>query len=133
MRKLINAIFIALAAVFLVTFSITYVDSLRSDVWGIEMALLTGGVATLVALIVMISWALPIHFLLKKYNLTSLTWYVLAGIAPAFIFVYAFKPFGEDTAIDLLQQALFCSLVGAISAFCFWYFIAKKSLTNCSN
>jgi len=97
------------------------------------MAFLIGGVATIVALIVMVSWALPIHFLLKKNNLSSVKWYVLAGITPAFIFIYVFKPFGDDSAIDLLQQALFCSLVGAISAFCFWYFIAKKSLTKSSN
>ena len=43
------------------------------------------------------------------------------AIIPAFIFVYVFKPFGNDMNADLLSQAFLCAVFGCLSALPFWY------------
>jgi hypothetical protein len=61
------------------------------------------------------------YFLLNRYKKFNAAWYLLCAIIPAFVFVYGFKPFGNDTSLELLVQALLCALFGCLSALLFWY------------
>lgn len=54
------------------------------------------------------------------------TWYVVAAIIPSFTFIYWLKPFGNDEQIELLGQAMFCSLAGGIGAVAFWYIVVYR-------
>ena len=72
-------------------------------------------------MVVVVVWAFPLHYVLKKYARQELHWYLLASAVPSLIFVYGFKPFGLDSSVDLAKQAFFCSVCGLIGAAAFWY------------
>ena len=106
--------------VFVVTFVVAAIDSIGSD-YPAGISLMIAFVAAVVALIIMIVWAIPVHMLLQKYNQSNVAWYILAAVIPSFAFIYIFKPFGHDTNLDMLKQALFCSFAGGLGAIGFWF------------
>jgi len=103
------------------TFLVSVVDSIGTDYSDIIISLLIAGVAALVSMVVLVIWALPLHYVLKKLERQALHWYLLAAVVPSVLFIYGFKPFGQDSSIDLMIQAVFCSLCGLIGAAVFWY------------
>jgi len=115
-------ILLASASVVLVVFIFTFLATVTSSTgYQIGVSFVISGVSAVVALIVVIFWAIPIHLIFKKLNIFKPAWYVVSAIIPSFVFIYAFKPFGNDTSSDLLIQALFCSLAGGLGALSFWY------------
>lgn len=102
-------------------FLVAAIDSIGSHYSDLRISLMIAGVAALVTCIVIIVWALPVHFALRKLKHQSLVWYLVAAVIPSSIFIYAFKPFGQDSNIGLLQQGLFCSFVGCLASASFWY------------
>lgn len=125
MKHLSVASVLVVVIAFVVTFVVTAIDSIGSD-YDIRISLVIAGVAALVAAIVVIFWVIPVHLILKFFNRSNLAWYILAAIVPGFAFVYALKPFGNDSNTTLLAQTLFCSFVGAIGATTFWYIAVFK-------
>lgn len=121
MKHLSIASAVSVLIVFTVTFLVSAIDSIGSDYSDLRISLVIAGVAALVACIVIIVWALPVHLALRKLKHQSLVLYLVAAVIPSFIFIFAFKPFGQDSGIDLLQQALFCSFLGCLGAASFWY------------
>ncbi len=121
MKSLSIASLCAAIAVFIVTFLFSAIESVGSAYLVTWISLLIASVAALVALVAVVVWALPLHFVLKKLNRQNLVWYVFGSIVPSVTFIYAFKPFGEDSNIDLMKQAFFCSVCGVIAAAVFWY------------
>jgi len=83
-------------------------------------------VAALVSLIVLVIWVIPVHLVLTKKGRYSFVWYALPAILPGFIFVFVFKPFGNDPFFGLLSQALFCSFVGLAAGGVFWFFAVYR-------
>jgi len=130
MKHLSVASGLVVLIVFVVTFVAATVDAIHTD-YSVFIALLTSGVASLVALVVVIFWAIPVHLILNRINKSGLVWYILAALIPSFAFIYALKPFGQDTNFDLLIQALFCSFAGTLGAIVFWYIaVYKKRITS---
>ncbi len=121
MKSLSVASLCTILAVFLTTFLVTAVDSIGTDYPGITLSLLTASVAAIVAIVVIVVWTLPLHYVLKKLERQAFHWYMLAAVVPSVIFIYGFKPFGQDSAVVLMKQALFCSVIGLIGAAVFWY------------
>jgi len=121
MKSLSIASLCTALTVFVVTFVVSAVDSIGTAYSGITISLLTASVAAIVAMVVVVAWALPLHYVLKKLERQALHWYLLASVVPSLIFVYGFKPFGNDSSVDLAKQALFCSVCGLIGAAVFWY------------
>ena len=103
------------------TFVVSAVYSIGTAYSGITISLLTASVAAIVAIVVVLAWALPLHYVLKKLERQEFHWYLLAALVPSVIFIYGFKPFGQDSSVDLMQQTLFCSICGLIGAAVFWY------------
>ena len=97
------------------------VDSIGTSYSGLGIPFFIASIAAVVAIIVVIVWAIPMHFLLRHFEKSNITWYLLCAIIPAFIFVYGFKPFGNDMNADLLSQAFLCAVFGCLSALPFWY------------
>ena len=121
MKSLSLACLCTVLTVFVVTFVVSAVDSIGTAYSGINISLLTASVAAIVAIVVVIAWALPLHYVLKKLERQEFYWYLLAAVVPSVIFIYGFKPFGQDSSIDLMKQTLFCSICGLIGAAVFWY------------
>lgn len=119
-RELIASV-VVVGVVFLITFIATLFGSIGGDYPGFILSAVIAGVASLVATIVMVIWALPVHMVLRRYGVSNITWYIFLAIIPGFVFIYVFKPFGNDTHIDLLGQVLFCSLCGVLAAVVFWF------------
>ncbi|MBG9990968.1 hypothetical protein [Pseudoalteromonas sp. NZS37] len=131
MKSLYIASLSTVLTVFVVTFVVTAIDSIGSDYTDIRISLLIASVAAIVALIVVMVWALPVHFALKKLNHQGFFWYLLASVVPCVVFIYAFKPFGQDSNIDLIKQTLFCSFCGCIGAGIFWYMaVYRQRITS---
>lgn len=86
------------------------------------LSLLFSGVytfaAAIVATIVVVVWAIPVHLLLTCINLQRLIWYIVAAVIASFVFAYLFKPFGNT---HVLRQALVFSAFGSLGAATFWY------------
>lgn len=106
--------------VFVVTFVVAAIDSIGSD-YPTGISLMIASVAAIVALIVVVVWAIPVHLLLQKYSRSNVAWYIFSAVIPSFAFIYIFNPFGHDTNLDMLRQALFCSFGGGLGAIAFWF------------
>lgn len=131
MKREIQASLIVVVAVFLITFVAGVIDIGGGEYQGVVLSAAIAGVAALVAIAVLLVWGLPAHFLLKKFGHSNVSWYVLVAIIPGFLFIYIFKPFGDDTHSDLLTQALFCSLCGVVGAVVFWFIaVYRPGLTQ---
>ena len=116
------------------TFLVFAIDSIDYSYSDVLISLVMAGVATLVASLVVFLWGLPVHFILSKLNYRRIIWYLMGAIPPSFVFIYVFKPFGLDSNIDLLQQALFCSFVGSLAAATFWYIaVYRQRITEFSS
>ena len=121
MKSLSVASLCTILTVFITTFLVSAVDSIGTVYSGITLSLLTASVAAIVTMVVLVVWTLPLHYVLKKLERQALHWYLLAAVVPSVIFIYGFKPFGQDSSVDLMKQALFCSVFGLIGAAVFWY------------
>lgn len=121
MKSLSVASLCTILTVFVMTFLVSAVDSIGTDYSDIRISLLIAGVAAIVSMVVLVIWALPLHYVLKKLEQQALYWYLLAAVVPSVIFIYGFKPFGQDSSVDLMKQALFCSICGLFGAAVFWY------------
>jgi hypothetical protein len=127
MKSLSIASLCTVLTVFVVTFVVSAVESIGTVYSGITISLLTASVAATVTMVVVIAWALPLHYVLKKLKRQALHWYLLASVILSVIFIYGFKPFGHDSSVDLAKQALFCSIFGLIGAAVFWYMAVYRS------
>lgn len=80
------------------TFVVSAIDSIGTAFSGIAISLLTANVATIVAIVVVIAWALPLplHYVFKKLERQDFYWYLLDSLIPCVIFIYVFNPFGQD-------------------------------------
>ena len=116
MKSLSIASLCTVLTVFVVTFVVSAVDSIGTVYSGITISLLTASVAATVTMVVVIAWALPLYYVLKKIKRQALHWYLLASVIPSVIFIYGFKPFGHDSSVDLAKQALFCTVSGLMDA-----------------
>ena len=119
----------ALLSIFVISFVLTFIHAIGGDYSHPMISLYIAGVSTVVAAITMLVWGCPIHMILKRFELTSVYYYLLAGAVPGFVFVFVFLPFGNDPIDDLLLQSLLCGAYGSIAAACFWY-ISKKQKHN---
>lgn len=122
MKSLLLASIACLGTVFAGVFAIAYIDVLRSGMWGLEMAMLVAAGTTLVALVVLVAWGLPVHWFLKSRKRESLLSYSIAGTLPAVVLVPSFRPFGDDTMPHLILQAVTLGVIGALAALVFWRF-----------
>jgi len=130
MKSTFVAILATIFAAFFITFIVTYIDTLNSEYFDYRMALLISSVAAFVSFIITTCWSLPLHLYFKKHNKVSFSWYALIAVIPSFGFIYLLKPFGKDSAIDLLTQALFCTFVGVVAAAVFWYYAVYQITHN---
>jgi ABC-type spermidine/putrescine transport system permease subunit II len=121
MKSLSVASLCTIFTVFVMTFLVSAVGSVGTDYSDIRISLLIAWVAAIVSMVVLVIWALPLHYVLKKLERQALHWYLLAAVVPSVIFIYGFKPFGQDSSVDLMKQALFCIGCGFIGAAVFWY------------
>jgi len=128
MKNILRASVAVVVVAFTVTLIICLIDSIGSD-YSPLLSFVIAGVAAVVAAVVTLVWAVPLHLILQKYKQEKLSWYLFLAVVPSVIFIYGFKPFGEDTTSDLAKQAAFCALVGSLGAFIFWYIAVRKPHT----
>lgn len=126
MKRLFIASVVVVLIVFAVTFLMSVINSWGRDFPGILISLVIAFFAAMVALIIVVVWAIPIHLLLQKLGYSNIAWYIVAAIIPSFAFIYGLKPFGNDKQIELLGQAFFCSLAGGLSSVAFWYILVYR-------
>lgn len=126
MKRILFASTVVVVVSFLVTLILCLPEYINKNAYPLSMAFFIAGVASMVALVVTVIWAIPMHLILWKYNYDSYAWYLMLAIIPSLIFIYVFKPFGNDTATDLAMQAAICSFVGSVGASLFWYVIVYK-------
>lgn len=126
MQRIIFANMVVVTSSFLVTLLLCLPEHIAKDIYPFSIIFFIASFAALVALVVTVIWAIPMHLILSKYKLKSYGWYLLLAIIPSFIFIYCFKPFGNDKATDLAMQAVICSFIGSVGAFLFWYILVCK-------
>lgn len=126
MKRLFISSVLVVLIVFAVTFIVSLIDAIGYDFPTVVISFLIASVAAIVALIVVVVWAIPVHFLLRRYGFSNIAWYVVAAIIPSFTFIYWLKPFGNDKPMELITQALFCSLAGGLGSVVFWYLVVYR-------
>lgn len=126
-KLLIRATIDALVVVFLAVLIYTLMDSAGSDFGDPRVSIVIAGIAVLVAGVVMLVWAVPVHLLLSKFKCHNIIWYLIAAVIPGIVFVCGFRPFGDDTRFDLMVQAVQCSAVGVIAMLPFWYRLVYRN------
>ena len=119
-----------LIVVFVICFILTFVDSYGGDFdhWLITLSISV--VTTIVAAIAMLVWGIPTHIYMHRKNLKSWTYYLLSGFVPGIVFVYVFKPFGDEAPYDLFLQAVQCGAIGSFIAVVFWLSYYKLRITS---
>ncbi len=126
-KRLLFASFSVVLVVFLSTLLVMVIDSdHQASTWIIS--LFTAGVAAAIAALLVVFWAIPLHLVLVKFSYLNFIWYFLGAVIPSFAFIYGLKPFGDDSAKDLLLQASVCTIIGSMGAFVFWYIAVYKPL-----
>lgn len=128
MSKLIKPIFLSTLAVFVFTFIVGLGTEIAHSPAGWDGALLIATMASIIGLIVILLWGVPVHLLLKNYKKTQLHWYLISGVFPSFIIVFVFLPFGKDTLNELLIQSVVLGIVGALAAGVFGFFANRKNV-----
>lgn len=120
-----------LAGSLLTIATITFIAVLLQWILGIEnnlqkvTTLAMAVTAPMVSGIILLVWGLPIYFVLEKMKKHKIGWYALAGFIPAPVFVFLFKPMGNDRINDLINQSLFLGVMGTAGATVFWFFVVK--------
>lgn len=125
-KRIIFASIAVVFSSFLVTLLLCLPDHFAQDVYSFSMVFLIASVASLIALVVTVIWAIPMHCILSKYKFESCGWYLLLAVISSCVFIFLFKPFGHDKASDLIIQTILCSFVGSVGAFLFWYIVVYK-------
>jgi len=127
MIKLIKSILYSVLSVFILTFFVGIFTKIAHSPAGLNGAFLIASVSSIIAILGLFFWGLPIHLVLKRYGKTNIIWYILAGILPCFVAVFVFYPFGKDEFQTLIMQATMLSIVGALVSSVFWFFATKNA------
>ena len=128
MRKILLASIVTLAFVFILNFLMGLATEIAHSPAGLSGALLIASSASIVSLLVIVLWGIPVHLLLRYTRKRSYWWYFIAGLIPGFVVVFMFNIFGNDT-IDLkILQALSLGIIGGISAIVFWHFTRESNV-----
>jgi hypothetical protein len=124
--KLIRSGVLSVFAMWAVAVAVFWVSGIGNE---LQVATTLGAaiVSPVIIIAAFLLWGLPVHLLLIKYRKSSFGWYVLAGFLPGPIFIGFFKPFGNDPFQYLLNQSLFCGVIGIIGAALFWYSMVRKN------
>ncbi len=72
MKQILLATLLAVLTIFVVTFIAGVIDSIGGSHGYIQISLLFDGVVSLVALIALVLWAIPIHLLLQRFTQTPI-------------------------------------------------------------
>lgn len=132
MKHILIASLTSIVVVFFISLLLFLVSFAGGAYSGFLLALSAAFVATVVASISIILFAIPIHLVLSHYNYKNVTWYIISALICDSVFIYGFKPFGNDTQSDLFTQLLICSSIGSIGAVVFWFFaVHRKGITSC--
>ncbi len=116
---------------FLTVISITLIAVILQWVFGIgnDLQEATTYAMAMVAPVIsgtsLLFWGLPIYLVLTKFKKTKVWWYMLAGFIPAPVFVFMFKPLGDDPLRDLISQSVYFGVIGAAGAIIFWFYVVK--------
>jgi hypothetical protein len=106
-------------------FFVIFILALNSDntVYqvGLSTAILTGFVASLIALCSLILWGIPIHYLFKYIKFKSCIWYMLSGLVPGFLLVFYFHIGGNDPLEVKINQFMQLGGLGTVAACVFWF------------
>lgn len=124
MKNLFKSSALVVLIVFTITLVIGLIDSIKPtgvSSAAVAMSWVIAFAAALVAIFVVIVWAIPVHLVLSKMGHSNIAWYILAAVIPSFVFIFVVKPFGLDPFSALLTQALICSFIGSVGAAAFWY------------
>lgn len=125
MRKKITSLLIAslctVFAVFAATFFGFVIETSGSAYSDIRIPFYSASIAGAFSLAVVIFWALPIHFILNRFNKEGYSWYLIAGVIPSFIVISAFIALGNTVGDGLLIQVLFLVSLGGLGSCVFWY------------
>jgi len=100
-----------------IVMSVEFVGSADSASGLFVSVLLVYGACILVGIIAV---GVPFHLIFKWLKLRSVYSYALAGLVPPILISLLFKPFGEDSATDLLVQSAIAGAIGFICAYTFW-------------
>lgn len=132
MKHIFIASLSTIVMVFLISLLLFLVSFAGGAYSNFLIALSTAFVATVVATVSVILFAIPIHLILSHYQYKNVLWYIFSALICASVFIYGFKPFGNDTPSDLFIQLLICSSIGSIGAVVFWFFaVHRKGITSC--
>ena len=132
MKLLFRAILLSVLVSFLSTLMTFGLEMTSSSILDFSLMIMMSLVSAFIALIVVVFWAVPMHFVLLKYKYTNVTWYLALALIPAVVFIFGFKPFGEDKLEDLLFQLLLVSFIACNTALTFWH-VLKPDLKNDKN
>lgn len=83
---------------------------------------------TLIALISMFVWGIPVHVLLCHFKRKSILWYGFLGFIPGIVLIFGFDFFGNDGFPYNIYQSLMLGGMGSFIACVFWYFIKAKDV-----
>ncbi len=123
-KSIAKALLYAFFAAWFGMMLIVFIDGIGNMLLG--PALMAFGVAGgLVIAGDLVGLGLPVFLLLERFGLRRWSHYVLPSMIPGPLFIFLFKPFGNDPLGYLLQQTAICMALGAVAAATFWWFAVR--------
>ncbi len=122
MANLLKSTVFTLMFVFAVSFITGYFSEIAHVPAELSGAFMISTVTTVIGLITMACFAIPLHIFLKSKHMHSVSWYIASGFIPGIVLVFVFRFFGNDTILAQMQQAALLGAFGASAAMVFWYF-----------
>ena len=94
-----------------------YILAISGDAIEFPAALIFASVGAFAVFLVVVFWGIPMHYLLRRLNKTSIRWYVLVGIIPSLIIPVDYYMGGNYS--DLVLQTLYFTYVAIVAAVVF--------------
>ena len=112
---------------FITSFLMGFYSEIAHELGGLSGALLISSGATVIVVLSLIAWGIPLHLLFKSRGIFSPYLYFFSGCFPGFFIIFVFHLFGNDTFSEKLQQSLILGMFGGVAAVVFWYFARVKN------
>ena len=92
-----------------------------------QISFIAAGMVAVVVAMIIIFYALPVHFLLVRLGLKRYVWYFLVAMIPTSLLIYILGPLFGDTDGSINFLVIFCYLIAIVSSTSFWFVAVYKT------
>ena len=126
MKRVVISVIGSLFSVFIVVLILGIFSLIFTGRWDLSLTLnfayREALIATIISSVIILIWALPMHFWLQKKNKNNISSYALVGFTPGLLMTIAYTVFTKNISFSLfVGGALNLGLMGLVPAIVFYF------------